>query len=134
MAVFEDIELEWKGVTYTLNGDDKVMRAIAAVEDHVTISELQASMQSGNIALGKLSIAYSVLLKFAGCFGVTSAQVYQGMWDGGVSQEAIGEAIGSLIAIMIPPDAFRDDSAPKPDGKKKTGKKKASSKRRTRRG
>jgi len=109
MSHFEPIELEWRGVTYALKGDGKIMRALAAVEDHITLAELAAGQERGTIPLAKLSRAYAELLRQAGCRVVSDADVYAGMWSGGVNHEAIQEAINSLLMMMMPPDAIPDD-------------------------
>lgn len=104
MAIFDDIELEWKGVTYKIRGDDQVMSALAAVEDHVTLSELFRGQEKGAIPMAKLSRAYGALLRRAGA-GVDDAEVYNGMWEGGADTIKIQEAISSMLALMIPPGA-----------------------------
>ncbi len=125
MAHFEPIELEWRGVTYTLRGDGKIMRALAAVEDHITLAELAAGQERGTIPLAKLSRAYAELLRQAGCRVVSDADVYAGMWDGGVNHEAIQEAINSLLMMMMPPDAIPADDD-EDDEAEETGEGKAS--------
>ena len=130
MAIFDDIELEWNGVSYTLSGDDQIMKVLAAVEDHITIAELSRGQQDGRVPLAKLSGAYHVMLRSAGCHAVKPADVYNGMWKGGFNQQKVQEAILSLLAIMVPPDAVGKQEA-RQEGKPSGGKKKkASSKRR----
>lgn len=143
MAIFEPIELDWKGVTYRLRGDGDIMRALAAVEDHITIGELIDGQQNGRIPLAKISAAYTAMLRQAGCRSVTEAEVYAGMWEKGASVSAIQEAVSTLMQTMMPPSAMQDDpdeggedgesgkaEAPKKGAPKKT----ASSKQRGKRG
>lgn len=114
--IFEDITLEWNGVEYHLRGDDQVMRALAVVEDHITFAELIDGSTSGKIPLAKIASAYAAVLRQAGCYRVTNAEVYNGMFAGGVSAEAIQAALSGLMEIMIPPQTLRaavDDATPK---------------------
>ena len=133
MAIFDDIELEWNGVPYTLSGDDQIMKVLAAVEDHITIAELSRGQQDGKVPLAKLSGAYHVMLRAAGCHGVKVADVYNGMWKGGFNQKKVQEAILSLLAIMVPPDAVGKQE-PRQEKRSPGGKKKASSKKRGKHG
>lgn len=102
MAIFDDVELEWEGVKYTLKGDGQIMKAIAAVEDSLTLAELFQGQESGRIPLAKLSMAYAILLRHAGARQISDAEVYAGMWANGADASAIQEAITSLLALMMP--------------------------------
>lgn len=108
MAIFDDIEFEWEGVPYTLAGDSKIMKVLAAVEDHITISELITQQQSGNVPLAKLSAAYATMLRFAGA-RVSDAEVYRGMWQGMADSSSIATAITALLAIMVPPGTMDEE-------------------------
>lgn len=110
MAIFEDIELEWEGVPYRLKGDGDIMRAIAAVEDHVTVGELVEASKSGRMPLGKLSCAFAAVLRQAGA-RVTDAEVYAGMWKDGGSVPMIIDAVQHLLAMMMPPSVMQDAAA-----------------------
>ena len=122
MAVFDDIEMDWKGVTYTLKGDSQIMRALAAVEDHITIGELVAGQQKGSLPLAKISAAYAAMLRQAGARQITDAEVYAGMWEDGFSQEHIHEAINALLATMMPPGAIEEEEGNAPAPKSGKGK------------
>lgn len=102
MAIFDDVELEWEGVKYTLKGDGQIMKAVAAVEDHLTLAELFQGQESGRVPLAKLSMAYAILLRHAGARQISDAEVYAGMWANGADASAIQEAITSLLALMMP--------------------------------
>lgn len=121
--IFEDIELEWEGLPYKIKGDDNIMRVLGAVEEHITFMELQRGMSTGKVPIAKLSTAYSVILRFAGC-KVSSAEVYQGMWKDLATAQKIQEATVGILAIMVPPgvaEEYEDDGEPdnKPKSKKK---------------
>jgi len=126
MAIFDDIELEWEGVNYKLSGDGNVMKALAAVEDHLTLSELYDAQQSGKMPLAKLSNAYAVLLRHAGAVRITEADVYAGMWKDGETVAKITEAVTALMQLMMPPKWFKDQEAPQDKDAKPTVKKKKS--------
>lgn len=135
MAIFEDITLEWEGVPYTLAGDGQIMRTLAAVEEHVTITELAEASQGGKIPMAKLSGAYAAALRSAGA-RVTDAEVYAGMWRDTQSMQAVQDAVMSLMQMMMPPDVMRDiEAEPDEDPGTSKPKKKPSpgSKARTRR-
>ncbi len=108
MAIFDDITLEWEGVPYKLAGDQKIMKVLAAVEDHITISELITQQQSGNVPLAKLSAAYAVMLRFAGA-RISDAEVYRGMWQGMADSSSIATAVSALLAIMVPPGTMDEE-------------------------
>lgn len=130
MAIFEDVELQWKGVTYRLAGDSQIMRALAAVEDHVTFAELAQGQTKGSVPLAKLAGAYACLLRHAGA-RLTDAEVYAGMWEGGADANAIAQAIGTLMELMIPPAALQEAEAGNAPAPAKRGSK-SKSKPRTR--
>lgn len=103
MALFDDIKLEWAGKAYTIPAN-KVLGAIARVEEIVTISDLAQAAKKQTLPLAKLSMAYGSLLRYAGA-QVEDDEVYGGMFG---SQEEAGRtatAIGGLLAMMIPKNA-----------------------------
>lgn len=121
--IFEDIELEWEGVPYTISGDDRIMRVLAAVEEHITFLEVQQGMTSGKICFAKLATAYSVILRYAGC-KVSSAEVYKGMWADLKTAQKATEAAAGILGMMVPPGIGGDDpEEPTADDKPKAKKK-----------
>ena len=135
-AIFDDIELDFKGVTYRLKGDDQIMMALASVEDHLTLTELVRGQQKGSLPLAKLSSAYGCVLRHAGC-RVSDAEVYGAMWDGGLDQTAMQNAIFTLMQMMMPTSVVQnadDGEAPGNVESPRKAKKKASSARRGKRG
>ena len=129
MAIFDDIKLEWEGVNYKLSGDGNFMKALAAVEDHLTLPELYDAQQSGKMPLAKLSNAYAVLLRHAGAVRISEADVYAGMWKDGETVAKITEALTKLMLLMTPPKERReieDQEAPQDKDAKPTVKKKKS--------
>lgn len=132
MAIFDDIELEWNGVSYQIKGDDSVMRLLAAIEDHLTFFELERGRAEGRPPIAKISNAYATALRFAGC-SVTPADVYNGMWQSDQTASAVTEAIGGLLVMMIPKSVkgeIEEEVQPatqkKSSSKKKSGTKQSS--------
>lgn len=112
--VFKEIKLAWHDKEYTI-ASDKVMGAIAVIEEHFSFIDLISKLSNQQIPLAKLSIAFADLLKYAGANNVTADEVYAGMFVSG-NQEVVINAIQTLIFMMIPPSAI--DKLPN-DAKKK---------------
>nr|WP_297388269.1 hypothetical protein [uncultured Roseateles sp.] len=108
--MFRDVTLQWEGRTYTV-GPDRVLPAIAKVEEVVTLMELTTFASRGDLPFGKLAMAFGVLLRHAGAT-VTDAEVYTGMFRSGDAQSAAYTAIQALLVLMVPPDLpkLRGDS------------------------
>mgnify|MGYP001583113600 CR=1 FL=1 len=99
MSRFEDIKLEWGGKKYTIHSNN-VMRAIAIIENTVTIHELHAFAARGSAPMAKLAIAYADVIKFAGG-DVTSTDVYASMFSG--NNADVPNAVQGLLHMMLPP-------------------------------
>jgi hypothetical protein len=102
-SVFQDIELEWGGRVYTIPSN-RVMGAIARIEDVVTLPELQASFTRGGVPISKLSAAYSAILRYAGA-KVTAEEIYADAFAGKDAGQLMMAAIMNLMTIMLPPAA-----------------------------
>lgn len=124
MSVFEDVKLNWDGQEYTIPAN-RVMRLIQAVEDVVTLPELQDCILRMRVA--RVSEAYAVMLRFAGA-SVTAEEVYAGIFESGENMtETLTEAGALLYRLICPPDAFsKKKQESKPKRSKKKAKKKAS--------
>lgn len=99
-GIFEPVVLTWQGSEYEI-APDRIMGAIAKIEDVITLKELGEYAMKGDAPLAKLSMAYSAVLRYAGC-KVSDAEVYQAMFDSGNSVSILG-CINALLAMMIPP-------------------------------
>jgi hypothetical protein len=108
VAIFEEVQLDWNGKTYSIPRNN-VLRLIAQMEDVVTLGRLHEFMTTGQIPLGKVSRAFAIALRFAGA-RVTDEEVYAGMFSaGGVELQARAlQAIQVLQGLMIPPERLRD--------------------------
>ena len=100
-AIFDEIELEWEGVSYRISGDAKIMQMLARIEEHITFMELERARSVMAPPFAKLSQAYCIALQTAGCY-ISPAEVYLGMWKDGKSGDQVIEAIGGLLKMMLP--------------------------------
>lgn len=107
MGIFEPIDLEWKGENVRIPAD-QVMRAIACIEDVLTIGEIYRMHETGKIALTKLAMAYGAVLRFGG-LAVKDEEIYAGMFS---EQSAfkVMDALAIVLAMMIPADLKRDEA------------------------
>lgn len=127
MSLFQPLTLNWEGRDYVIP-PDRVMGAIATVEDVITLGELANVSQSGNINISKLARAYSALITYAGAMNASWEVVYKSMFQG--NQQVALLAVRSLLIMMMPPGTIQLGEV-KPQGKAKAGSR--SSKRPTKR-
>jgi hypothetical protein len=99
--MFEPITLSWGGKSYVIPAN-QVMKALAVIEDHCTMFELQKSFKSGGVPLAKISNAFAAVIRFAGG-SVSAEDVYAGMFGGGPDAQAAQQAITALLMMMVPP-------------------------------
>jgi len=123
VRVFEDITLSWGGQTYTIPSD-RVMPAIARVEEIVTLVELIEMSKKPRLSV--IAEAYATVLRLAGA-SVTTEEVYAGMFSGAQGQIAVAGSLRGLLSMMIPPSAVdkltaqgSEEAPPPPAGKKIT--------------
>lgn len=109
MGVFRDIILPWEGQDYTIPSN-KVMGAIARIEDVLTIKELYEASAGGNIKFTRIAAAFGEALRYAGA-KVSDDEVYGAMFAGAESQHVIVSAISGLLSMMIPPAAHKEGPA-----------------------
>lgn len=110
MSIFQDVRLSWKGTDYTIKSD-RVMGAIAVIEDHVTIDKVLG----GRPAFAEMSGAYAALLCYAGA-KVKGEEVYESFFSDGAAESAAA-VITALQVLMIPPGLIEKEQA-KPSPKK----------------
>jgi hypothetical protein len=112
MSIFEEVVLSWDGVEYKID-PERVMGAIAKVEEIITLRELSEYAQKGDAPMAKLAMAFASVLRYAGA-KVRDEEVYSGMFSGSGQKSAIG-SISVLLQMMIPPSALKmgnDQAAP----------------------
>jgi hypothetical protein len=102
MNRFEPVVLEWAGVLYTIPAN-KVLGAIARIEEVVTLHELIQAAQDGKIPMAKLSMAFASVLRYAGATMTTDEEVYGAIFSPGAVDNVIA-ATNVLLQMMIPPN------------------------------
>lgn len=122
MAIFEDVIIKWDGEERTIP-HNKVMLLIARVEHVITLQEISDYMSREVAPLGRLSLAYAEVLKYAG-FSVSGDEVYSKLLQAGDKADIGISVITSLLQMMVPPAAL-DIKQPVASGGKPAGKKKA---------
>ena len=105
MSVFQNIELVWGENTYVIP-HDRVMAAIAVIEQHMTLSELFYYKKRSNVPVSKLISAYADVLRFAGA-KVSPEEVYSHLFGENADVELMHRALNGILTICIPPDAIR---------------------------
>jgi len=111
MGSFEDIHLQWADSEYVIRAN-KVLGAIARIEDVLTLNELQRFSARGTAPMAKLSMAYGAVLRYAGA-KVTDEEVYAGMFGStGTGADAVVESISALVAMMVPPQPAVKETPP----------------------
>lgn len=101
MNQFQEVKLSWGGKTLIIR-PDQVMRAIAVIEEHVTIKELSDFAKRGTAPMARLALAYADLIKFAGG-EARSEDIYATMFSGQEGADAAALAINGLLQLMLPP-------------------------------
>jgi hypothetical protein len=110
MSIFQDVCITWKGADYTIKSD-RVMGAIAVIEDHVTIDKVLG----GSPSFSKMAGAFAALLRYAGA-KASAEEVYASYLSDG-SAESAAQIITTLQILMIPPGLIEKEQA-KPNAKK----------------
>src|SRR5262245_34944655 len=100
MALFEPIELTWKGLTYKIPSG-RVLKAVAKVEEIITLSLMSTAAQAGSVPVAKVAMAYGSVLRFAGAV-VEDEEVYEAMMSGGTDGQSTMQLVNGLLVIMIP--------------------------------
>lgn len=102
MGVFDDVQLAWNGKDFAIPSN-RVLGAIARIEEHITLPELAGYAERGTAPLAKLAQAYGAVLRFAGAT-VSDDDVYLGMFGaaGGDKQSSIVIALQHLMQMMVP--------------------------------
>lgn len=99
---FEDVTIQWAGADYVIPAH-RMMGAIARIEDHVTMPELQRFSERETLPMTRLSSAFASVLRYAGAVKVTDEDVYAAMFStDGDAQTTMAAAITVLLSMMVP--------------------------------
>lgn len=117
MALFQEVRLPWGGRDVVI-APDQVMRAIAMVEEVVTIDKVAKMVASRELKIAKLSEAVANAMRCAG-ESVTDAEVYAYLVrDNGthlaVEAHQWAYRLLCMMAMMNPPEHLRAKSGKKP--------------------
>lgn len=99
--LFEPVELTWKGDVYAIP-PSRVLRAIAVVEDVITLQQLSMGPR---VPLAKLAMAYAALLRFAGG-KVTDDEMYLALF-GPKGADATAQ-VQMMLRLMLPKTVWAD--------------------------
>lgn len=105
----EDFKFTWEGKEYSIPHNN-IMKLIATVENVITLPELEDAVQRGTAPLGKLSMAFGIILRHAGV-RVKDYEIYKSMFSENSADNAVAAASG-LIMLMVPPDCLPKGNAP----------------------
>lgn len=122
MSLFQDINITWDGVEYTIPSN-RVMRVIGIVENHVTLKELHEMTQVRHtLKLAQIAEGFAAVLQYLGVkskdkaregLPINAEEVYGMMFDGvgldrdlGIGSQAIISSVTALLALMTPPEHF----------------------------
>ena len=107
--------MTWEGKEYRLPGNRQLL-VICQVEDILTFGDLATAELTKRLPIGKMSMAFGVMLRSAGC-NVTDDDVYKGIFkDPKTAPQNALAALYTLQALMFPPDSFRKAPAKKDEG------------------
>ncbi len=99
--MFSDFKIAWSGGEKTIAAN-RVLMAIARVEQIITAPELMKYGTSGTMPMARLSQAYGELLRYAG-FDVADDDIYTSMMGAGKSNaEVITTAVLGILLLMVP--------------------------------
>lgn len=130
-SVFEPVKLGWQGKVYLLPAN-RVLGAVARIEEVITLAELAKHASGGNAPLARIARAYGSVLRYVGA-DVEDDDVYAGMFGGAEARELVSAAVQGLLSMMISPEIRRrleaGEGLPKPviaKGETAPGKQRAS--------
>ena len=99
MGTFDDVEFVWGDRPYTIKAD-RVLGAIARIEDVVTLDELSRHFQKQTLPRARIAMAYGAALRYAGA-KVMDDDVYSAMFIDS-DQASVTQAVTTLLAMMLP--------------------------------
>ena len=119
-GVFDDITLGWHDKTYVIPAD-RVLGAVARIEQHITLHEILAYSERGTAPMAVLAQAYASVLRYAGA-EITDNEVYAGMFTDGDTTQIVSQLLNGLLGMMLPPSERQDAKGHNPGNSRKGGK------------
>lgn len=126
---FDPISLRWKGKDFTIPAN-RVLMAIASVEDVLPLHRITAMASTGEVNLARISMAYGAVLRFAGA-EVADEDVMSVLVSTPSEAQTAATALQALLLMMIPKD-LRGGGATAQSGKELRKQTSSSSRKRTR--
>lgn len=99
--IFEPIALTDPNDQEWVIPPNRVLGAIARIEEVVSLHELSQFASRGAVPLAKLATAYASVLRYAGA-KATPEEVYAKLFEGNRG-DRVNAAITGLLVMMIPP-------------------------------
>lgn len=115
MNVFDDVTLNWKDVPHVIPAN-RVLGAIARIEEVLTLDELIAYQARGTAPLAKIAQAFGAALRYAGG-RATDDEVYASLFSGADANEKMVLSIATLLHMMVPKDFGKNHAGSLPVGK-----------------
>jgi hypothetical protein len=112
MGIFSSFDFAWDGADYSIPSD-RIMGAIATVEDCMTMAEIHEMLSSPRkLKVARVARVWGELLRYAGA-PVTDEQVYAGMFGGAKDQASrVVVSLYSLLKLMVPESAVSEQGNP----------------------
>lgn len=125
-SIFDPIEIRWKGKEVNIPAN-RVLRAIAAIEEILPLDQVVKMAMTGHVHLAKCSMAYGAVLRYAGV-EVTDEEVYARFVGVPTDAPQMVRTLQALLMMMLPRD-MKEASAGAPSGKAPRRRASASSKK-----
>jgi hypothetical protein len=130
-GIFQQIEMVWGGTPVTIPAE-RVLGAIAELEQVITFVELAQMLGSARPSMARLAQATGAVLRYAGV-KVSDDDAYAQIFGTDAGREEAVKAMQILMTMCIPPDAMKTaegDQGNAPRGR--SGSSKAGTRRRSR--
>lgn len=99
MSLFDGVTFQWGGKTVSLP-PDRLLGALARLEEHVSLGELAA--MGHRVRYGRLARGVAAVLRYAGHHADPEA-VYAAILTDPGARGAAGAAVAALLAVASPP-------------------------------
>ena len=128
---FDPIQLRWQDRDFTIPAN-RVMMAIAIVEDVLPLHRIASMAASGDINLTRVSMAYGAVLRFAGG-EVTDEEIFKSLISSPDQSMIAASSLQTLLMMMVPRELREGGSQKAQPGKGSRKRGSSSSSKRTKR-
>lgn len=129
--MFKPVKLDWGGKSVEIPAN-RLLGAIALVEDIITFNELISFSKRGAYPTARIAQAYGELLRYAG-LSVEDDEVYAGIFANAQDATNVTASMQLLMMIMVPTNLHQQAAEPvlapgeEPPGKSKAANRSKSS-------